>query len=74
MEVIYSLIPAMIFLGLAMVVVLIWAVRRGQYEDLEGDAHRILHDDDDPNLPAEMRAQKKKAARSDKVMPDADDD
>lgn len=74
MEVIYSLIPAMIFLGLAMVVVLVWAIRRGQYEDLEGDAHRILHDDDDPNLPTEMRARKKKAPRSDKVMPDADDD
>lgn len=74
MEVIYSLIPAMIFLGLAMVVVLVWAIRRGQYEDLEGDAHRILHDDDDPNLPAEMRGRKKKVARSDQVMPDADED
>jgi len=69
MEVIYSLIPAMIFIGLAMVVVLIWAIRKGQYEDLEGDAHRILHDDDDPRLPASMRAQKK----PDQRMPDADD-
>ncbi|PKM44884.1 MAG: cbb3-type cytochrome oxidase assembly protein CcoS [Gammaproteobacteria bacterium HGW-Gammaproteobacteria-1] len=74
MEVIYSLIPAMIFLGLAMVVVLVWAIRRGQYEDLEGDAHRILHDDDDPNLPAEMKAKKAKASHSDQRMPDADDD
>jgi len=71
MEVIYSLIPAMIFLGLAMVVVLVWAVRKGQYEDLEGDANRILHDDDDPMLPANQRA--KRVKRSDKVMPDADD-
>lgn len=74
MEVIYSLIPAMIFLGLAMVVVLVWAIRRGQYEDLEGDAHRILHDDDDPNLPTAIRAGEKEAARRDKVMPDADED
>ncbi len=74
MEVIYSLIPAMIFLGLAMVVVLVWAIRRGQYEDLEGDAHRILHDDDDPNLPAEMKAKKTKAAHNDQRMPDDDDD
>lgn len=74
MEVIYSLIPAMVFLGLAMVAVLVWAIRRGQYEDLEGDAHRILHDDDDPNLPAEMRSATRRSTRSDKVMPDADED
>ena len=52
MEVIYGLIPLMIFLGLVMVVVLVWAVKSGQYEDLEGDANRILLDDDDPLLPA----------------------
>lgn len=55
MDVIYTLIPAMIFFGLIMVGVLIWAVKRGQYEDLEGDAHRILMDDDDPLLPDDMR-------------------
>ena len=47
MEVIYTLIPAMIFLGLILVAVLVWAVRKGQYDDLEGDANRILLDDDD---------------------------
>lgn len=51
MEVIYALIPAMILLGLAMVGILVWAVKSGQYEDLEGDARRILMDDDDPLLP-----------------------
>jgi len=55
MDVIYTLIPAMIFFGLIMVGVLVWSVKRGQYEDLEGDAHRILMDDDDPLLPDEMR-------------------
>jgi len=55
MDVIYTLIPGMIFFGLIMVGILVWAVRRGQYEDLEGDAHRILMDDDDPLLPEEMR-------------------
>lgn len=71
MEVIYSLIPGMIFLGLAMVVGLIWAIRRGQYDDLEGDGQRILHDDDDPNLPPEMREQRKVDRR---LIPDADED
>lgn len=47
MEVIYSLIPSMTFMGLVFVVILIWAVRNGQYEDMEGNASRILLDDDD---------------------------
>lgn len=47
MEVIYSLIPGMMFFGVLFVVVLIWAVKKGQYEDMEGNASRILLDDDD---------------------------
>ena len=47
MDVIYSLIPGMTFFGLVMVGVLVWAVRKGQYEDMEGNASRILLDDDE---------------------------
>jgi cbb3-type cytochrome oxidase maturation protein len=47
MEVIYSLIPGMMFFGLLFFAVLIWAVKKGQYEDMEGNASRILLDDDD---------------------------
>lgn len=47
MEVIYVLIPGMLFLGLIMVGVLVWAVKNGQYDDLEGDASRLLMDEDD---------------------------
>jgi cbb3-type cytochrome oxidase maturation protein len=46
MEVIYGLIPGMILLGLVAVGVLFWAARSGQFEDLDGDAQRILMDDD----------------------------
>lgn len=28
-----------------------WAVRSGQFDDLEGPAQRILMDDDDPMVP-----------------------
>lgn len=46
MEVIYALIPGMLLLGLVAVGVLFWAARSGQFDDMEGDAHRILMDDD----------------------------
>ena len=47
MDVIYSLIPGMMFFGVLLVIVLVWAVKKGQYEDMEGSANRILLDDDD---------------------------
>ena len=50
MDVIYSLIPGMMFFGVLLVVVLVWAVKKGQYEDMEGNASRILLDDDDDML------------------------
>jgi cbb3-type cytochrome oxidase maturation protein len=50
MEVIYSLIPGMTFLGLIFVAILVWVVRKGQYEDMEGNANRILLDDDEDAL------------------------
>jgi cbb3-type cytochrome oxidase maturation protein len=67
MDVIYGLIPLMIGLGLIGVVIFIWSVRSGQYDDLEGDANRILMDDDDPLLPENQKDKKK-----DSVWPDAD--
>jgi cbb3-type cytochrome oxidase maturation protein len=81
MEVIYGLIPAMIILGLVMVGVLVWAVKSGQYDDLEGDGQRILMDEDDPLLPKQQlpeqqkkdrELQKQPAKRPGKNWPDAD--
>ncbi|WP_417548910.1 cbb3-type cytochrome oxidase assembly protein CcoS [Methylophaga sp.] len=46
MEVIYGLLPGMLLLGLVGVVVFFWAVRSGQYDDMEGAANRVLMDDD----------------------------
>lgn len=70
MEVIYSLIPGMIFFGLIMVGVLIWAVKKGQYEDLDGDANRILMDDDDALLHGNDEEKQRKTDR--RNWPDAD--
>jgi cbb3-type cytochrome oxidase maturation protein len=66
MNVIYGLIPGMIFLGLAAVGVLFWAARSGQFDDLDGEAHRILMDD-------EIKPAKTKAKLPKQMMPDAED-
>ncbi|MEQ1901479.1 MAG: cbb3-type cytochrome oxidase assembly protein CcoS [Devosia sp.] len=42
------LIPIAIFLGVLALVSFLWALRNGQYEDLEGASQRILNDDDSP--------------------------
>jgi cbb3-type cytochrome oxidase maturation protein len=62
MDVIYSLIPGMMFFGVLLVVVLVWAVKKGQYEDMEGNANRILLDDDDDMMVHHHRDGKKAGA------------
>tara|TARA_B100001778_G_C18236111_1_gene471153 strand:+ start:310 stop:465 length:156 start_codon:yes stop_codon:yes gene_type:complete len=47
MSVLIYLIPIALFLGLIGLVAFIWTLKSGQYEDLEGAAHRILLDDDE---------------------------
>lgn len=48
MDVLYLLIPVSLVLVVAIVAVFLWAIRSGQFDDLEGPAHRILMDDDRP--------------------------
>ena len=48
MESLYLLIPLSVVLAIAIGAIFWWAVRSGQFEDLEGPAHRILMDDDEP--------------------------
>ena len=51
MDILYLLIPiSLIIMGIA-IWVFLWAIRSGQFEDLEGPAHQILMDDDDPRIP-----------------------
>lgn len=71
MDVIYGLIPLMLIMGLVGVAVFIWSVRSGQYDDLEGDANRIIMDDDDPLLPENHKQQENKQ-KDNNVWPDAD--
>ena len=38
----------------------LWAVKTGQFDDLEGPAHRILMDDDDVRIPSRNSGDKGK--------------
>ena len=50
MEIIYLMIPLAVFIVTGIVVAFIWAVKSGQFDDLEGPANRILFDDDDEQI------------------------
>lgn len=52
MNVLVFLIPVALGAGLLGLVAFLWSVRSGQYDDLEGDALRILDEDaEDAPLP-----------------------
>ena len=51
MDILYLLIPLAVVLMIVAVAGLLWAIRSGQFDDMEGPAHRILLDDDDPLIP-----------------------
>jgi len=50
MEIIYLLIPLSVILVGVIIWIFLWAIRSGQFDDLEGPAYRILMDDDSPKL------------------------
>ena len=59
MSILYLLIPLAVGLMVIAIAFFLWTVRTGQYDDLEGPAHRILMDDDDPMIPGNARPNKK---------------
>jgi len=48
MDILIYLIPVALLLGLFGLVAFIWSIKSGQYNDLDGAAHRILIDEDNP--------------------------
>jgi cbb3-type cytochrome oxidase maturation protein len=47
MSVLVYLIPIALLLGLIGLCAFLWALRSGQFDDLDGAAERILFDDED---------------------------
>lgn len=55
MAALYILIPIAVIIVALAIWLFFWAVDSGQYEDLDGPAHSILFDDDDPRHQAGVR-------------------
>lgn len=53
MTVLYLFVPISMVVAGILVWAAFWAIKNNQYEDLEGPAHRILMDDDDPRIPTQ---------------------
>ena len=55
MEILYLLVPLAVIIAGVIVWAFLWSIRSGQFDDLEGPAHRILMDEDDKPRPAPKR-------------------
>ena len=49
MSVLIYLIPIALFLGFVGLAAFMWTLKSGQYDDMDGAAHRVLLDDDEKN-------------------------
>lgn len=68
MDVIYTLIPMMLFVGFVAVLVFIWMAKSGQFDDMDGAANRIFMDDEYPEDIAASSTSKQAAEDSDVVV------
>lgn len=65
MDILYLLIPLAVVIMMVAAGAFIWAVKNGQYDDLEGPAHRILMDDDDPRIPGKRAKSESSSLKDD---------
>ncbi len=54
------LIPVALFLAIAGLVAFLWSLRSGQFDDLQGAAHRILQDEGPLDVPKNKKVPEKK--------------
>jgi cbb3-type cytochrome oxidase maturation protein len=65
MPALYIMIPAALLIVGVAVYIFFWAVDSGQYDDLEGPAHSILFDDQDPRHQGALPQAERKAGAKD---------
>jgi cbb3-type cytochrome oxidase maturation protein len=65
MDMILVLIPIALFLGLLGLGAFLWSLKSGQFDDLDGAAHRILFEDDSPPPPSPPPSRPGKTRRDD---------
>ena len=58
MPALYVMIPAALLIVAIAIYIFFWAVDSGQYDDLDGPAHSILFDDQDPQHTAAVEEAK----------------
>nr|BFD40706.1 cbb3-type cytochrome oxidase assembly protein CcoS [Pseudomonas sp. FFPRI_1] len=63
MPALYVMIPAALLIVAIAIYIFFWAVDSGQYDDLDGPAHSILFDDQDPSHTAAVDEVKGQAAQ-----------
>lgn len=75
MQIVMVLVPLMLMLVAIGILLFAWAVKSGQYDDVEGPAHRILYDDDEDMIPEDARIRKpaRAAEKSPSASPDDSD-
>ena len=64
------LIPIALGLGLVGLIAFMWSVRSGQFDDLEGAAHRVLFDEEDDKHPAKSCPETDESTATGKKKPD----
>lgn len=76
MQIVMILVPLMLILVALGVLLFSWAVKNGQYDDMDGPAHRILYDDDKDMIPREARRNESKpdGQKDDAEQTDTDTD
>ncbi len=65
MQIVMILVPLVLIVVALGIVLFSWAVKNGQYDDLEGPAHRILYDDDKDMIPDEARTDRQPGRAAD---------
>ena len=58
MDVLYFLVPVSGVFAVVIVIALLWAVKSGQFDDMEGPAYRMLMDEDEDLVTKEKKVEK----------------